>query len=77
LTEVLDLFRRTHLDMVHTLEKMEDAGLHRSYAAYLPESGRSDAQRPVINAIVSNTYEHFDEHYGWIQTQVQMNGRSK
>jgi len=75
LSEVMDLFRRSHQEMVRTLETFGDADLVKPYDSFLPEGGRGrGSQNPVLNTITGNTYEHFDEHLGWIQTQVQKNG---
>jgi hypothetical protein len=77
LSEVMDLVSRTHQEMVRTLETLEDADLVRPYVSFLPEGstgrsgGRSSgSQNPVLYTITGNTYEHYDEHYGWIQSQV-------
>jgi len=71
LSDVMDMFRRTHQEMVRTLETFEDADLVKPYASFLPEGSRGGSQNPVLNVITGNTYEHYDEHYGWIQTQVE------
>jgi hypothetical protein len=58
----------THQHMLQTLEPLTDEDILKPYSAYSPEgSARPD---PVINWIIGNTYEHFNEHLAYIQQQL-------
>ena len=60
-------FARSHAALMVTLEGLTDADLQRPIGSYLP--GHDDderSRRPIVGWIVGNTYEHYDEHRGWI-----------
>jgi lactoylglutathione lyase len=63
--EVLVDFEEVHARLLQVLERMDEEALFRPYASYLPE-GATGSQLPVIHWIAGNTYEHFDEHHGYI-----------
>ncbi|HET8629033.1 MAG TPA: hypothetical protein VFL91_16545, partial [Thermomicrobiales bacterium] len=50
---------------VHSLIP-SDADLTRTYAQYLPDEPGEDTGTPIAEYIAGDTYEHFDEHRGWI-----------
>ncbi len=64
--EVLADFHKVHARMMELLESMDEEALFRPYASYLPP-GTTGSQLPVIHWIAGNTYEHFDEHRGYIR----------
>jgi hypothetical protein len=66
LAEVKVAFQTAHQQLVQAVEALEDADLHRPYRDYLP-AGSGGPDRPVFQWIVGNTFEHFDEHRGYIQ----------
>lgn len=66
LSEVMNEFRTAHQQMLQTLESLDDEDLFKPYSHYLPE-GSEPRLDPVINWVVGNTYEHFDEHHGYIR----------
>lgn len=57
---------RSHARMVVALEGMTDAQLRLPYSHYQPLDGAHNAQ-PVVGWVIGNTYEHFDEHIGWLR----------
>jgi len=63
-------FQTVHNQMLQTLGRLADEDLFKPYSHYLPE-GSEGRQDPVINWIVGNTYEHFDEHHGYIRTLLK------
>ncbi len=65
-SEALEKFHSSHRQMLQALAALSDEDLYKPYAAYLPE-GSQGRQDPVLNWIVGNTFEHFDEHNGWIR----------
>jgi hypothetical protein len=54
------------------LEKLSDADLQKPYSHYQP--GDPDEKRPVIEWVAGNTYEHYEEHAGWIKELVAQRG---
>jgi hypothetical protein len=67
LEEALDLFHSTHSRMMEILDSLSEEDLYLPYAAYVPDGSDSRAD-PVIYWIVGNTWEHFDEHLGYIRS---------
>jgi len=67
--EAREKFEAAHGQMLQVLESLSDDDLFRPYADYLPEGGQG-FQDPVLNWIVGNTYEHFDEHKAYIRDHV-------
>jgi hypothetical protein len=70
LAEVRDNYQAAHRQMLAALGPLDDADLQRPYVSFLP--ARSDGpDRPVIEWIVGDTYDHFDEHNAYIRAQLQ------
>ncbi len=67
--EALEKLRSAQQQMLKAIEALNDEDLYKPYSSYLPE-GSPPRQAPVIKWIVGNTYEHFDEHLGWIGKMV-------
>jgi hypothetical protein len=67
------LFQSAHEQMLQVLGGLSDDDLYRPYGYYTPENdgGRPD---PVINWIVGNTADHFDQHRGIIQRLLRAAG---
>ena len=62
LSDVLALFRGSHADHLAYLQAQPEERLTAPYNPADP-----DDHRRVIDAIASNTYEHDEEHQGWIE----------
>jgi Protein of unknown function (DUF1706) len=66
--QVLAFSRDTHAALMRRLREMSDADLRRSYNHYQPNDPRDPGDdRPVIDWVAGNTYEHYAEHIGWIK----------
>jgi hypothetical protein len=63
--DVLATFRATHRRCVAAIEALSDEDLSRPYSHFQPKDLPPNAN-PVIGWIAGNTYEHYDEHAGWI-----------
>lgn len=70
LSQVMDKFKDAHRQLLETLETLHDEDLYKPYASFVP-GGEDSRQDPVINWIIGNTYEHFDEHRGYIRSALQ------
>lgn len=59
--EVLDDFRATYLRVVELLEGLSEDEI------FDPDHFPVRRGRPLITLLVGDTYEHYDEHAGWIR----------
>lgn len=65
--EVLARWRSTHAALMQRLGAMSDADLRRSYNHYQPNDPRDPKDdKPVVDWVAGDTYEHYTEHLGWI-----------
>jgi hypothetical protein len=65
--EALAALRDAHREMLDALAPLGDADLLRPYTDFDPQQTRF-AGRPILGWIVGDTFEHFEEHLGYIQT---------
>ena len=68
LDEVLTEFRDAHTGLLAKLETLSDADLQRPYNHYQPDPKRD---KPIIDWIIGDTYEHYAAHQPWIATIVR------
>ncbi len=61
LVDVLNDFRETFMQIVALIESLSDAEIFDA-DHFSARNGR-----PLITFIVGDTYEHYDEHLGWIR----------
>ena len=65
-------FREAHAALMNLLGAMSDADLKLPYNHYQPSDPRSDDDnRPVVDWVAGNTYDHYAEHIGWINQVVE------
>ena len=65
---VLDYWRNSHEALMQKLGALSDADLRRSYNHYQPNDPRDPGDdRPVVEWVAGDTYEHYDEHARLIQ----------
>lgn len=62
--EALAASRMAHEEMLNALADLDDADLQRSYSTFDSQDGDND--RPIIGWIIGDTYEHYEEHLGYI-----------
>lgn len=60
--------QKTHARLVAVLERMSDADLQRSYNHFQPDDPKElpAGDRPALDWVAGNTYEHYAEHIAWI-----------
>jgi hypothetical protein len=63
LDDVLRAFHMVHEDLVDLIQTLSDEDLKRPYRWYQPDT---PVDRPVIDWIIQNTYEHYAEHIPWM-----------
>ena len=67
LVEVLAERRRSHEQVVATLEHTPFADLMKPHYPDDPKA------RPLIEGVIGNTYEHYQEHRGYIEALIEQN----
>lgn len=60
------LLEQSHSQVVAAIERMTDEQLSLPYSHYQPDD-RPHNPRPVVDWVAGNTYEHYDEHIGWLK----------
>ena len=66
--QVLAFSRDTHDALLKRLREVSDADLRRSYNHYQPNDPRDPGDdRPVVEWVAGNTYDHYAEHIGYIK----------
>lgn len=70
--ESLRYLRDTHAHLMALLNRLTDADLQLPYRHYQPrgESFEGD-DRPAVDWVAGNTYEHYAEHVDWINQLVK------
>jgi hypothetical protein len=67
--EALAAFRAAYQAMLDALAPLEDADLQRPYSDFDPAATRY-ADRPIAGWIIGDTYEHYEEHLGYIRSML-------
>ena len=66
--EAVAYFRQTHAELLRVLGNLSDEDLQRPYNDYQPNDPRApDDNRPAMDWVAGNTWEHYDEHREWMQ----------
>ena len=70
--QALDYFHHAHELLMQRLRGMSDADLQLTYNHYQPSEPRDpDDDRPVIDWVGGNTYDHYAEHIDWINQLIE------
>lgn len=76
--QALDFSRGTHERLVRRLDAMSDEDLRLSYNHYQPNDPRDPGDdRPVVDWVAGNTYEHYAEHIGYINQLLKESSASR
>lgn len=70
LDEVLTALRRSHQQVLAVIEGLTDEDILRPYSHYQPDDTPPRSQ-PVVHWIIGDTYGHYEEHQGWIESLVK------
>ena len=63
----LDYFHQTHALLMKLLRTLSDSDLKKPYNQFQPNDPRDPSDdRPALDWVAGNTYEHYAEHIGWI-----------
>jgi hypothetical protein len=63
--EAMAQIRMAHAEMLDALAALDDDDLQRDYATF--DRSETPTGRPVIDWVIGNTYEHYQEHLGYIR----------
>jgi hypothetical protein len=70
--QALDYFHQTHALLLKLLRTMSDEDLRLPYNHYQPNEPRDPGDnRPALDWVAGNTYEHYAEHIDWINQLVK------
>jgi hypothetical protein len=65
--QALDYFHKTHALLLKQLRTMSDDDLRLPYNHYQPNEPRdANDDRPALDWVAGNTYDHYAEHIDWI-----------
>jgi len=65
--QAMDYFRAAHEQLEAGLARLKPGDLERPYSYYRPATAdRDGTDRPVMEWVAGNTYEHYAEHIAWI-----------
>ena len=65
--QAMDYFKQAHAQLVAGLSRLKLGDLDLPYSHYRPDSaGRDGTDRPVMEWVAGNTYDHYAEHIPWI-----------
>jgi hypothetical protein len=65
--QALTAFRAAHQEMLDALAPLGNADLQRPYTDFDPQATQW-AERPIVGWIIGDTFEHYEEHLGYIQS---------
>ena len=76
--QALAYFRQAHALLMKLLGGMSDADLKLPYNHYQPHDPRDPSDdRPALDWVAGNTYEHYAEHMGWINQLMSESSPSR
>jgi hypothetical protein len=71
-------FRNTHHELMERLGRMSDEDLQRPYNDYQPNDPRDpDDNRPTMEWVAGNTWEHYHEHLEWINQLIKESSQER
>ena len=70
LEDVRSAFVDTQRELLDALSNLTDADLLKTYSHYQPDEPGQDSGDPIVDWIVGNTCDHYDEHRAWIEALV-------
>jgi hypothetical protein len=70
--QALAYFHDTHAQLMTRLRRLTEDDLKLAYDHYQPNDpkGPPDGNRPVMDWVAGDTYEHYAEHIGWINQLI-------
>jgi len=70
--QAVKYFRETHAALMRLLGKLTDADMQLRYNHYQPNQPRDPSDdRPALDWVAGNTWEHYAEHIDWINQLIK------
>ena len=67
LEQARDYFDDSHRNLMAVLDTQSTEDFERPYKVFFEPAEGEAATQPVLEAVAANTYDHYDEHIGWIK----------
>lgn len=67
LVDVRRAFKESHQRILASLDKLNNADLARPALAFADDPTARPLLGPLLDKIIGDTYEHYEEHRAWIQ----------
>ena len=74
LAEAQQYQQNAHEALLAALDELTDEDLQRPYSFFQPQEPGEDNGNPIIGWIMGNTYEHYEEHWPWIESALRKVG---
>lgn len=68
-------FDDAHRQLMAVIDRQSTEDFERPYKAFFEPAEGEAATQPVLVAVAANTYEHYEEHIGWIKRMREMPAR--
>jgi hypothetical protein len=65
--EARGYFDDAHDQLMAVLDTQATEDFERPYKAFFDAAEGDSATQPVLVAVAANTYDHYEEHIGWIK----------
>lgn len=62
LEDVLAYYQEAHDELKAAIDALDEEELYKPYSYFQPDDPGQDSERPIIDWIIGNTYEHYEEH---------------
>lgn len=62
LEDVLAYYQEAHDELKAAINALDEEELYQPYSYFQPDEPGQDSRRPIIDWIIGNTYDHYEEH---------------
>jgi hypothetical protein len=62
LEDVLAYYQEAHERLLAAIDALSEEELFKPYSYFQPDEAVNDSKAPIINWIIGNTFEHYEEH---------------
>jgi len=69
--EARHYFDDAHRQVMAVLDRLSTEDFERPYKAFFEPAEGEAATQPILVAVAANTYEHYEEHIGWIKRMLE------
>ena len=65
--QALAYFNEAHDQLMSVLDLQSTEDFERPYKTFFESDDGGSDEQPVLVAVAANTYDHYDEHIGWLK----------